>query len=284
MGVQTLEKKVLTTLNRHYEVEKIIAACNLIISAGLMLNVDLIYGLPGQTKESFAQDFEILSSQGVHSITAYSLRFNDKTPIIRSIGEEEQLVPQTLLKWRSFVKATAQKLGFEQTRWHTFKRVNPLTAVDVASRFVDITSQNDQFSIGVSARSRLNNRIYRNHINFDSYCQRIENGESPVEETMELSELDRKIRFLNLSIGDGKSLSRQDYFHHFHSSVDEDFAKPIDQIQSVDLIYSDGDKLALTERGKLLYDLVLRTFNSNQTPSSLHFYDELKRHEHLVGV
>jgi oxygen-independent coproporphyrinogen III oxidase len=284
MGVQTLEKKVLNTLNRHYEFEKVLDACNLIISAGLMLNVDLIYGLPGQTQESFAQDFEILSSQGVHSITAYSLRFNDKTPIIRTIEEKECLSPQTLMKWRSFVKKTAKKLGFEQTRWHTFKRVNPLTAVDVASRFVDVTSQGDQFSIGVSARSRLNNRIYRNHTNFDSYCQRIENGESPVEETMYLGQIDRKIRFLNLSLGDGKSLSRQDYLHHFDSSFDEDFSKPLHQMQSLHFIYSDGDKLALTERGKLLYDLVLRTFSSNQTPSSLRFYDELNRDKHLVGV
>jgi oxygen-independent coproporphyrinogen-3 oxidase len=222
--------------------------------------VDLIYGLPGQREESFAQDFATLAAQGIHSVTVYNLRVNENTPIGRALSEAEKLNLQRLMHWRAFVKATAEQLGFEQTRYHTFRRLNPATAADVASRFADITGQGNQFGIGVSARSRLNNRVYRNNSQKDTYLQRIASGESPVEETMDLNEGERKIRFLALSLGDGKALNRQDYLRQFGCPFDEDFAEPLERLQRVELISDDGEQVTMTERGKLLYDLVMRAF------------------------
>src|SRR5258705_154215 len=58
MGIQSLDDQVLERLNRHHSGQEALAACELLISSGLMLNVDLIYGLPGQIEESFARDFQ----------------------------------------------------------------------------------------------------------------------------------------------------------------------------------------------------------------------------------
>ena len=50
-------------------------------SSGLSVNVDLIYGLPGQTEASFRRDLEAVAAAGVHSLCLYVLRLNEHTPV-----------------------------------------------------------------------------------------------------------------------------------------------------------------------------------------------------------
>ncbi len=187
MGVQTLQGRVQTAVHREHAAERVFESCRLLVSAGFMVNVDLIYGLPEQTEAGFVNDFTALAEQGVHAFTAYHLRINERTPVGRALAADERLDVQRLVRWRSLIKAHAQRLGFLPTRWHTFKRRDPATAANVVRRFRDVTGQGEQFSAGISARSRLNNIVFRNHSAYDEYLQCIERGQSPVAETVELS-------------------------------------------------------------------------------------------------
>jgi oxygen-independent coproporphyrinogen-3 oxidase len=261
MGIQSMTEPILENVRRKHRPEEAVEACDRLADGGLVVNIDLIYGLPGQTEADFQRDFQTVANHGVHSVTAYNLRVNERTPVAKLVDEDEKLHLERLIRWRAFVKSIAEEAGFVQTRWHTFRRRSGTTpAQALAERFEDLTGQGEQFSIGLSARSRLADTIYRNHSGFSNYIKRVERGDSPVESVLRLSRQDLAVRFLALSIGDGSPLDRAIYLDTFGSSFDDDFGAPLERLRDNGLVADDGTTLSLTETGKLVYDLVLLAF------------------------
>ncbi len=86
MGIQSLVPEVLDTVHRKHEAYEALAACELLVGSGLVVNVDLIYGLPGQTPESFLADLTTLAALGVPALTCYSLRVTERTPVTRALS------------------------------------------------------------------------------------------------------------------------------------------------------------------------------------------------------
>jgi oxygen-independent coproporphyrinogen-3 oxidase len=257
MGVQCLDDRVLERMHRRHTRQEALTACDLIVGSGRMLNVDLIYGLPGQTAESFANDFNTVVSGGAHSVTVYNLRLNEGTPIAGMLDDEEGLGLENLIKWRAWIQAIATEAGFAQTRWHTFSRPAPMIAADhPAARFENQPSLGDQFGVGMSARSRLGATVYRNHVDFNIYRQRIEAGESPVEEGFDLTDADRKALFVGQYLGNGRSLVRSEYERSFGRSFEDDFGGVLKQLSECDLVAESNGTVSLTQAGRLVFDLV----------------------------
>lgn len=260
MGVQTGEEGIRRSLNRRHDGAQVAGALELLVGSGFLVNIDLIYGLPGQQEDGFRDDFETVARRGAHSVTSYNLRINEQTAISRHVAIDDRLDAVGLVRWRERVRDVADGMGFEQTRWHTFRRAAPQTAQDAARRFRDVTGWGNQYGVGVSARSRLRDVVYRNHGRLGPYRDRIEAGQSPVEEVRRLDEFDRRLRFVTLTLGDGWPLERGAYEREFGARVDDDFGAPLARLTSAELVDDDGTNVVLTSRGKLVYDLVTRAF------------------------
>jgi oxygen-independent coproporphyrinogen-3 oxidase len=97
------------------------ASCRRLLDGGLMVNVDLIYGLPGQTPDDFQRDFAAVAGFGVQSVTAYNLRVNERTPVARSLAADERLDlaggAGATVMWR------CARARIRPCRWHTFQRI-----------------------------------------------------------------------------------------------------------------------------------------------------------------
>jgi oxygen-independent coproporphyrinogen-3 oxidase len=260
MGIQSLQDGVLDAVRRTHGTSVAVDACRRIVAAGFILNIDLMYGLPGQTEDGFRRDFELLAASGVHAVTAYSLRLNEFTPVARQLAEPERFSLPKLVRWRAFIRDLAAGLGYTQTRWHTFKRLD-----GIAARHERLPTSGDdlrgyQFGIGLSARSSLGHTVYRNHRGRTTYVQRVEAGQSPVEELIRLGPADLQTMFIARTLGDGKCLRPADYGRTFGTGLHDDHGHTIARLQDGGLLDSDGDSLGLTEAGKLVYDLVTLAF------------------------
>jgi oxygen-independent coproporphyrinogen-3 oxidase len=259
LGIQSLSDDVLTNIQRRHDRKQSLAALDLLIGNGFTVNVDLIYGLPGQSERSLCEDFETLAARGVHSVTAYNLRVNERTPVVKAMREEDCLDLVRLVRWRAAVKRSADGMGFAQTRSHTFKRSDVLS-VEEPRGF-----EGNQLGVGLSARSRLGATIYRNHADLDVYIDRVKTGMSPVEEIFVLREEDRKIRFIAETLGDGQPLQRAAYERSFGRPLEDDFKEALRRLGDAGLVEEMEDRISLTEDGKLVYDLVMLAFYPRQT-------------------
>jgi oxygen-independent coproporphyrinogen III oxidase len=260
MGIESLDDAVLETVHRRHSPAQALAACRLVVDSGLLLNIDLIYGLPGQTESSFRRDLQAVAEAGVSSLCLYALRLNENTPVAAQLTAGERLDLARLMRWREFVTRAAAEIGFTQARCYTFKRrsgVAPKHEPGPASLADGMVCQ---LGIGMSARSQLGHAVYRNHERSDVYMQRVEQGLSPVETVFNLDVRDRKTQFVAGSLGNGEALERAAYESTFGAAIDADFDELLERLRGAELIEDDGVRIVLTETGKLVYDRVLLCF------------------------
>jgi oxygen-independent coproporphyrinogen-3 oxidase len=78
LGVQSLQDEVNKYAGRGHDRSLTLQAVDALKATGRPFNVDLIYGLPLQTPDSFAADVSTLIDLKVPTITTYRLRNNDR--------------------------------------------------------------------------------------------------------------------------------------------------------------------------------------------------------------
>jgi oxygen-independent coproporphyrinogen-3 oxidase len=260
MGIQSLDGEILGTVHRRQTREGALSACELLVDSGLILNIDLIYGLPGQTHESFLSDLDAIAERGVPSFTAYSLRVTERTPVAKVLDRDSPFDLGGLMRWRAFVQRSATERGYTQTRWHTFKRLDTIARNHERLPCFDDDMSGYQLGIGMSARSHIGYTVYRNHDQLPVYLDRIESGLSPVEQVFPLDEEDRMTQLIARTLGDGKRLTRAQYQRSVGRPIDVDYGEVLDRLRASGLLEDDGSTLSLSEVGKLVYDLVTLSF------------------------
>jgi len=251
---------VLGAVNRRQTREQALAACELLVGSGLVVNVDLIYGLPGQNEDGFLDDLRAVAARGVPAVTLYSLRVTERSGVGKALEHGEPFDLAGLLQWRAFVKRSAESLGYTQTRWHTFKRLDTVARTHERLPCFDDDMAGYQLGIGMSARSHLGYTVYRNHEQLEPYLARVEARQSPVEQVFPLDEEDRMTQFVARTLGDGKTLVRDEYARAFGRPIERDFGPLLERLDAAGLVETAGPALALTPTGELLYDLVTLAF------------------------
>jgi oxygen-independent coproporphyrinogen-3 oxidase len=260
MGAETLDAGVLRTIRREHDAAQALDACSLLVEGGFSVNVDLIYGLPGQTEASFRDDLEAVTARRPNSVTLYNLRLNEHTPLARVVAEMDRLDVARLVRWRSFVRDVAGGLGYSQTRWHTWvRRRDPEVAYDRAP-CVDGYGAGRQLGLGVSAVSHLGETVYRNEEGFAVYLARIAAGESPVGGVFALGADDHRTLYVARTLGDGSPLVCDAYAAAFGRRIEDDFGEVLGRLRAAELVAEQDGALVLTPSGKLVYDLVLLSF------------------------
>jgi oxygen-independent coproporphyrinogen III oxidase len=281
MGIQSLREGVLDAVRRDHDRDTAIDACRRVMDGGLILNIDLMYGLPGQTESDLWDDFRTAAEQGVHAITAYNLRLNEYTAVARQMVAEKRFDLAGLIRWRQFLQDTAAEFGYTQTRWHTFKRMDSIAARHKRIPVSGSDLRGYQLGIGMSARSSLGHTVYRNHRNLSTYMERVEAGASPVEEVFPLREEDLHTQFIARTIGDGGQLLLAEYEQAFGHPFDADYRDVLAALRSGGLIEEDGERIGLSATGRLVYDLVTLAF---YPPRAKEWLLERLREYQLIGT
>ena len=90
MGIQTFHQPTLTLLHRRHTARQAVQAVQTCCRAGFRhISVDLIYGLPGQTEERWADDLQQAVALGVEHLSAYHLTYEPGTALHRMLSRGE---------------------------------------------------------------------------------------------------------------------------------------------------------------------------------------------------
>jgi oxygen-independent coproporphyrinogen III oxidase len=264
IGVDTLNPDILQAINRKHDRQQALRSCEALLENGTFVNVDLIYGFPGQSMKCFVEDLRELAAIGPHSFTLYNLRLNENTPLIRQLQQHSTPDLKQLIEWRSLIGRVTRELGYSQTRWHTFVKH------DSSSNYkrtpcVDGFSKGRQLGVGPSALSHLGYTLYRNTESVQQYIIRLERNQNPVESTFQLESDDQHTLFVARTLGDGQDLIHSEYETAFGHKIEEDFGPVLDQLMSAGLLCNTKETLSLSPTGKLVYDLVMLSFYPAKT-------------------
>ena len=116
IGFQSLSNATLELFGRVHDADASFRAFDDARAAGVEdLNVDLIYGAPGQTPGSWRRDLERVLALGPEHLAAYNLTFEEGTPFHawRAAGRLAQTSEETELECLSIARDRAAAAGLE---------------------------------------------------------------------------------------------------------------------------------------------------------------------------
>ena len=116
MGVQTLDDDLLRLLGRRHDSAQARNAVHMLRQAGYSnISLDLMYGLPGQTMDMWKRDVDELLSMQVPHLSAYSLQWEEGTPLYRmqERGEVAEAPEELSLEMYRYLVEATSKAGME---------------------------------------------------------------------------------------------------------------------------------------------------------------------------
>lgn len=206
IGVQSFCDEELMFLGRRHSVKNTEKALHCVEEANFTnFGIDLMYGLPGQTRQKWIATLEkALTFQPTH-ISCYQLTIEHATPFgslvnhgeIKTCPEEQEA---------AFFLATSRFLvekGFVHYEISNFSRGDEFRSRHNSKYWKHLP----YLGLGPGAHSFKGNKRWWNCRSVEDYCLRIEQGASPVDdsETLSPEQLRLEKLFLGLRTADGVS-------------------------------------------------------------------------------
>ena len=125
LGIQSLNDEDLSFLNRRHNAKAAIQAVKNAQQAGFEnISIDLIYGLPNQTVESWEETLHPLLELNIQHISAYHLIYEEGTKLyqLREANKVQPVNEDLSLRLFEVLIDTLEKSGFEQYEISNFAR------------------------------------------------------------------------------------------------------------------------------------------------------------------
>ncbi len=258
-GLQTSNPQQLQLLGRiHDHYESIQAIKNAKKADFDNINLDLIYGLPGQTLEDWKKNLEDCLSLGTEHFSLYALGIEEQTPLFDWVnkGLVQNPDPDLAAEMYELADQYLTKFGYECYEISNYYKVD---------RTKDYRCQHNlqywrnkyYIGIGAGAHGYLPNFRYENiGAIVDSQLSTIVNNKQDVSRHQKMQEMFMLgLRLVN----EGVSIS--DFTKNFNESPLEIFKKELNYLMKNNLIQIDNDDVIhLTKNGRLLGNVVFRQF------------------------
>ncbi|MBR6793314.1 MAG: radical SAM family heme chaperone HemW [Clostridia bacterium] len=164
LGVQSLCDGELKTLGRLHDREGALTALQRIFDTGFKnVSVDVMFGLPGQTKETFTSTLNTLLSYPITHLSSYSLQLEEGTPMGDSASpmdeEQEELLWQILCR-------KAREAGMEHYEISNFAKPGFASRHNLA-----YWRRTDYIGLGAAAHSFWNGVRYSFPEDREAFCR-----------------------------------------------------------------------------------------------------------------
>ncbi len=197
-GVQSFSGKGLSALGRRHSREDVLRAYSQAREAGFRnVNLDLIYGYPGQTPSDVEEELRWVERLKPEHLSAYLLTPHRNTPLGMDIllgkipvPREEELVSVYTRLWKGL-----RDIGYgryELSNW-------ALEGYECRHNLIYWTLE-EFLGLGVSAWGFYSKRRYGNTKNMLSYARTVMEGRRPVESEVSLSDEDLFEEFVMLRL------------------------------------------------------------------------------------
>ncbi|WP_457622574.1 radical SAM family heme chaperone HemW [Persephonella sp.] len=246
IGVQSFNDKNLRTLGRNhtaYDSYKAVEDC---LKAGIKnINLDLIYGIQGQSLKDLEKDLEVYTSLPIKHISAYMLTPYEGTPFEQSVREGSYRLKDENELFDMFVLINSylEDKGFGRYELSNWSKKGYQCKHNL------FYWKHIQFlGLGVSAWSFVNGVRFGNITNLNEYLETIRERKKPVaySESIHKEELLREKIFLGLRLKEGVPL---EYL--------SDRIEIVDNLISEGFGYIEKDRFILTEKGLMVINRII---------------------------
>lgn len=249
LGMQSAAQHVLKVLDRTHTPGRAVAAAKEARAAGFEhVNLDLIYGTPGETDADLDLSLDAVLAAGVDHVSAYSLIVEDGTALARKVRRGELPAPDDDVLAARYERIDA-RLAAAGLTWY---EVSNWAASDAARcrHNLGYWDGGDWLGAGPGAHSHVGGVRWWNVKHPARYADRVALGSLPAAGWEALTDDERYTEHLMLTVRLRTGLPLADLAPSASPALDRILADGLARVT--------GGNLVLTDRGRLLADGIVR--------------------------
>lgn len=257
-GVQSFDDGELQMIGRTHTAAEAREAVRLARAAGFAnVSLDLIAGLPEQQMQTWWRNLVEAFALAPDHLSVYLLELYPDAPLAHRIkrGELRAIDEELTVEMYFALMDEAAARGYEHYELSNWARPG------CASRHnLKYWTGAPYWAFGVSAAGYDGQTRWSNTRNLHEYLERVERGESPVAEHVELDEDDRQSEslFLRLRLKEGVDLG--EHQRRFGVDVLGRYGTDLERLREAGLIELDGETLKISRAGTVLANEVFAAF------------------------
>lgn len=264
IGVQSFQDKNLDFLGRIHSGMDALLSIKWARKAGFdNIGIDLIYGIPGQSKESWLTDLKKAVEIGPEHLSCYMLTYETGTPMERC---KQQGIFQPLGDGRVgelFETTTAFLDAHGYTRYEVSN-----FAVSESKR----SKHNQKYwsfapyiGLGPGAHSFVETERFWNHRSVNKYIQCLNSNKLPVEEREILNKKQQMIEAIYLGMRTTEGIRIDAFDKKFGVSFNKIFEKLITRLAEEKYVETNEKRCFLTRKGMLFLDGITSRFINQES-------------------
>ena len=274
-GLQDFDEQVQKAINRIQPYEQTQRVLELLRKHGIeQVNLDLIYGLPHQSVESFARTLEEVLTLEPHRLAIYSYAYVPWLKKSQTMIDEAWLPgPEVKLEMLAHIIATLTTTGnMVFIGMDHFARPDDELAIALKNGALHRNFQGystrgglDMIALGITSIGQTSNTYIQNHKQISRYRESLDKGQLPTERGIRLTGEDHLRRRVIQDIMCRFELNLPDLEQAFNLDFRDHFApelKALAPFEADDLLVDEGDRLVVTEQGRLFIRNIAMTFDA----------------------
>jgi oxygen-independent coproporphyrinogen-3 oxidase len=257
LGVQSFDDDVLKTLERQHSAAEALETVRRASDIVANVSLDLIFGVPGQSAESWRQTLSVVTTLPVRHVSTYGLTYEQGTPFFRRERSgglrrlPDELEREMYLDGIDVL--TGQ--GFQHYEVSNFARPG------FECRHNQVYWNADEyFAFGPGAARYINGIRTTNCRSVVRWLNSWKSGSPCVEESEQLIHEDKARESIMLALRMIRGLHVPSFEARFLLSLEELAADAVKKHISTGLLERQGDYLRLTQDGLLIADSVVTDF------------------------
>jgi len=259
LGCQSADDGCLRTLGRRHDFAQVRQAVADARRAGVKnLSLDMMFGLPGQTLDSFLQELDCFVALGPEHLSLYALTLEEGTPLWQQRQEltfpDEDEVSDMYLQGVERLK----QAGYEHYEISNFARRGYECRHNLRYWRCE-----EYLGFGPSAHSYFAGKRFSLKADACAYVASLQNDEPIIDEYEEISPEERLGETVMLSLRLCEGLDTRAFAQRFHRDFDELFGAKLAPFRQAGLVERRGDQVCLTPRGMWLSNAVLAELLEN---------------------
>ena len=256
LGVQSMDDGLLAAIGRIHTAAEAEKAVRVARESGFgNLNLDLMYGLPGQTTQQWKDTLQKAIALAPDHLSCYSLILEEGTQLFESVqlgtcaplpDEEtmEQMDALTLLLTRENGYAQYEVSNFAQ----------PGKACRHNTVYWECLPY---LGVGLNAHSDMDGRRFYNPQSWEGYLAMVESGSLSREQEGNCSVKERMFERVMMGLRQTHGMDRARFARDFGQKIEDVWPETIDQMMRRKLMDSNKERIFLTERGMQVMNGVL---------------------------
>ncbi len=266
-GLQSAEDSLLSSIGRIHDFDRFKESFRLAREVGFTnINVDLMYGLPGQGEDQYLHTIRTVADLGPEHISAYSLILEEGTPLHRQVMAGEVFLPEedAVSDLQDSGRELLATLGYE--RYEVSNYARPGRA---CNHNINYWKNGPYLGLGLAAHSAMDIggwRRWYNHGEMDDYLAAVQKGALPIAEQRQIPQKEEMFECVMLGLRMLKGVDRPAFASRFCRDICDAYPEAVEALLALGWARVTPAALRLTEAGLDMENSALLYFLEDEAP------------------